>query len=223
MNGVAGIVLAAGMGDRVGLGPKAFFELNGKSLMRIATTLLSAHVDRVLVGVPDGYRDRAFSEMKGTAEIIEGGRTRFETICRLAERCHEEYVMLHEAARPFATPELVARVLEAGLRSGAAVAVTKSVSGVTLLDGGFVSRPLPKGQAYVLQTPQMYRSDLLAQGVTYARAHGLEDPNPYELLEVLGFPVEAVAGDEANMKITTLLDWEIARRFLASLVTTQVL
>lgn len=73
-----------------------------------------------------------------------------------------------------------------------------------------------------MQTPQVYRNDLLAQAVTYARAHQLEDPNPYELLAMLGRPVEAVSGDEYNIKITTGLDWEIAQRTLAALVTTPV-
>ena len=75
-----GLVLGAGIGERIGDGPKAFFRLRGKSLLRIAIEAQYPHVRRVIAAVPPAHVAEAVRDVGHLAAIIEGGETRQESV-----------------------------------------------------------------------------------------------------------------------------------------------
>lgn len=208
---IVGLVLAAGSGSRLGLGNKAFLEMHGTTLLRVAVRLLSTCTGRVLVGVPAESLELARTELADLAEVCPGGGSRHETICRLFERCVEEIVVIHDVARPFATSDLLLRVVEAARADGAAAPVVVPTSRVVCVEDGYVRAFVSRAQGHLGQTPQAFARTLLDRALRAAPPRSGEDPSPAELAVWLGIPVRAVPGEEMNFKVTTPLEWEMVK------------
>ena len=113
---VAALIPAAGSGTRLGLGPKAFVEVRGKSLLGRSVEALRPLVDEVVVALPDGLALPPGVE----ARAIVGGVTRQDSVERLLRATSAEYVLIHDAARPFVPENVVLDLLEAVHETGAA-------------------------------------------------------------------------------------------------------
>lgn len=212
---VAGLILAAGIGERLGLGPKAFLQIDGVSVVARAVPTIAACVSRVIVAVPAEHEQRARDHLGGSAEIIVGGRSRHETICRLFERSSEAVVVVHDAARPFVSTNLVAEVIRVARTDGAAVPFCPTRVAAARLDDGLISESFPRYQLQLAQTPQAFRREVLADALNIARDPQQDHPTPWELVLATGRSVRAVEGEEMNIKITTKLDWKIAVEVIA--------
>ena len=115
---VAALIPAAGSGTRLGLGPKAFVEVAGLSLLARSVAALAPHVDEVVVALPEGWTLPAAVP----ARAIVGGQTRQDSVRLLLEATGAEAVLVHDAARPFLPAEVVRAVLAAAWEVGAATA-----------------------------------------------------------------------------------------------------
>jgi len=208
------LVLAAGAGSRLGLGPKAFLLLGKRTFFdRILDVLLEC-VDRIIVGVHPTDLDRAYEEAKNRAEVFAGGTTREKTLHLLFNRCEEDIVLVHSVARPFVDRNLVMTVLSAAKDFGAATSFApQNVPGI-ILEGDFIQKTICRSRVGLFQTPHAFRRPVLEQALQYALDHNIEAFEPIELLSRLGVPVRAVPDKGHNIKITTPLDWEIAKRIL---------
>src|SRR5262249_36048985 len=116
-------------------------------------------------------------------------------------------VLVHDAARPFAPPDLFRRMAEAAAR-GPCVCVRPIADTVKEVEGGFVRRSIPRGGLALAQTPQGARLSLLERAHDAAPAQGVTDDAM--LLESLGEPVAAIPGADMNFKITTADDLRMA-------------
>jgi len=126
-----------------------------------------------------------------------------------------EVVLVHDAARPFVDPALVAAVLEAVRMHGAAVPALAARDTVKRDDGaGFVAETLDRAPLRLAQTPQGARRDWMLAALRLALASGVESTDEAQALERAGRRVALVPGDPENRKITTPDDWSDAlRRF----------
>ena len=211
------LIPAAGLGSRLGKGPKAFLTLHGKSLLRRAAEAVQRFVDRVLVGVEASQLDRAVDEVGDIATAIEGGTTRLETIAALFAHSSEDICLVHDAARPFATPELIEEVLLAAREHGAALATSSTRVPVARVVDGFVEASIDRAVSYLGETPQAFSREVLARCLRHASDRGLAGHSPWELVAELGLPMRAITHDTPNPKITSELDWAIAEKVLAPL------
>lgn len=207
----AALVPAAGSGERLGLGPKAFLELGGETLLARVARILAQAVGRVLVAVPADRVERARAEVAGRAEVHAGGASRLRSIRGLLERCREEFVLVHDVARPFASAELCARVAAATREHGAAGAFQPALVGGGRAAGGFVTASIPSGELRQPQSPHGYRREVLERACRHADALGVEPQSTWELVLLLGIPIREVAGEPENVKVTVPFDWEVAR------------
>ena len=123
--------------------------------------------------------------------------------------------MLGEVARPLATSDLVRAVRDAAHAEGAAVPFTTPHNPIAVADDGWTNQTYNKEQLLLPQTPQGYRRTLLLQAYKAAKAGGVQLPSTFQLLQAAGIPIRVVPGEERNIKITTPLDWEIARRVIS--------
>jgi len=126
-----------------------------------------------------------------------------------------EVVLVHDAARPFVDPTLVAAVLSAVRLHGAAVPALAARDTIKRDDGtGFVAETLDRETLRLAQTPQGARRDWMLEALRLAVASGVEATDEAQALERAGRRVALVPGDPANLKITTPDDWRDAlRRF----------
>lgn len=118
---VDGIVLAAGRGERLGLGPKAWLVLGGRTLLERAVSTMRLVADRVTVGVALVDLERARTLCGTDAVVVAGGATHRETMAAAFCAGSAPWVLVHDVAHPFLTPDLAHRVLEAARAGSAAV------------------------------------------------------------------------------------------------------
>lgn len=212
VNDQVALVPAAGLGVRLKLGPKAFLELGGMSLLKRVAKTLAAVFEHVVFAVPDGYLQQAGAEIGERADVIVGGATRHDTIHRLLDHSTEEIVLIHDIARPFASPDLIQRVLSMGASHGAAGAFLNPVVPAALPNGDTVTTAIPRSRYLLPQAPQAYRRKILLSAFEHARKENRDFQATWDMVIEYGETVYVVAGEETNIKLTTPLDWEIARK-----------
>ena len=196
----AAIIVAAGRGLRAGAGlPKQWRPLAGRPVVAHALAAF-AGMARVLVIHPD---DRALAEsVADGALIVEGGATRTASVRAALEALAGSgvtKVLIHDAARPTASPDLIARVVAAlDHAQGAAPALPVTDALWTGADGR-VTGTRDRNGLFRAQTPQGFAFDAI---LAAHRAHAGEAADDVEVARAAGIDVVMVTGDEANQKLT---------------------
>jgi 2-C-methyl-D-erythritol 4-phosphate cytidylyltransferase/2-C-methyl-D-erythritol 2,4-cyclodiphosphate synthase len=218
---VAAIVVAGGRGDRFGGGiPKQFLEVHGRSLLQrsVDAFLASPQVDEVVVVLPPAYVDRprevlAFDQAR--VRVVAGGARRQDSVAAgfdaVSEAC--DVVLVHDAARPFVSEDLIARAVAAAGAHGAAVVALPARDTIkrseTWHGATRIAETLPRERIHLAQTPQAFRRDVLAEAIALGRS-GIEATDEAALAEAAGRPVVLVDGDPHNIKVTTQADVPVA-------------
>ncbi|MDK2784477.1 MAG: 2-C-methyl-D-erythritol 4-phosphate cytidylyltransferase [Bacillota bacterium] len=219
---VYALIPAAGSGRRMGSETKKqFLLLGGRPLFLHCLEVFAHHpeVTGIVLVVSPGDEERAarlvaeYGLDKKVEKIIPGGAERQDSVrLGLAALPQDtDFVLIHDAARPFLTPDLIERTLAAARRTGAAVAAvpvkdTIKVAGPNRL----VERTLKRSTLWAIGTPQTFAYGLILEA--HRRAHedrfiGTDDA---VLVERLGRPVELVPASDTNIKITTPTDLLLA-------------
>ncbi len=215
MNAYA-IVPAAGSGSRLGRPePKALVPLAGRPmLLWTLEALQSVAFLRTVVTAPPERVWEFERLLQGRAEVVAGGETRPASVRSgfYALACAaDDVVCIHDAARPFVTPQEVAAVVREAERQGAAIAATPIVDTVKKAQGSRVIGTLDRNGLYSAGTPQAFRCDLLAR----ALASGRETTDEAGLFELAGIPVALVPVSRLGFKVTHPEDLELAEAILA--------
>jgi 2-C-methyl-D-erythritol 4-phosphate cytidylyltransferase len=211
------IVVAGGSGQRFGQ-LKQFALLADRPLVAwtvAACRPLSTGIVLVVpAGTLDGGRGGADADF-GADLTVEGGPTRSESVRRgLAQVPPEaEIIVVHDAARPLASPELFRRVVDAVTQEGAdgaipGVPVSDTIKRVD--DTGRVTDTLDRAALVAVQTPQAFRAGVLRR----AHAAGAVATDDAALVESLGATVQVVEGERRNLKVTTPGDLRTAEHLL---------
>jgi 2-C-methyl-D-erythritol 4-phosphate cytidylyltransferase len=220
---VAALVAAAGSGTRLGPGaPKALRELGGASLLEHAVDRLARarSIGLIVVAAPAEHvevlRARLRADVGVGVDVVAGGATRQASVAAALAAVPDRYgyVVVHDAARAFAPPELVERVAQA-LRDGhrAVIPVLEVVDTVKQIDeSGHVVATLDRSVLRSVQTPQGFHRNVLVAG--HARAEISDVTDDAGLAERIGVRVYCVPGDEAALKITRPADLERAESLL---------
>ena len=181
-----------------------------------------SRIDAVVILTPEGYGDAmqrwaGSLEGPGHLEIRAGGATRLESVRRGLEALPEDaqVVVCHDAARPFASPPLFDRVIEALRDVEGVVPVVSSPDTVKRIRGGRVVETIPRHQLGVVQTPQAFLREALIDAHRRAGPAGADATDDATLLEAAGYRVAAVEGEPRNFKITTPEDLRRAECVLA--------
>ncbi len=220
---VVAVVPAAGSGRRMGADrAKQFLRLGGMPLLSRTCALLErvAEVDQVVVVAPPGQEDETRRECLGPygfaklARLATGGRERQDSVMAGAQAARElgaRWVLVHDAVRPLADPEIFGRVLAAARRHGAAVAALPCFDTIKQAGAGdLVEATLDRSRLWLVQTPQGFDLELLIEAQEEARRRGLLATDEASLLEALGREVKLVPGSRRNIKITTPEDLSLA-------------
>jgi 2-C-methyl-D-erythritol 4-phosphate cytidylyltransferase len=206
------IVVAGGDGARLGADrPKAFVGLGGRPLLAHSIDLFEDHpaVDRIVLVVPAEWEEPATllaDELAAgkVAAAVPGGATRSLSVAAgLSEvGADAEAIVVHDAARPFASAELVDRVLAALDAHEGAIPALPVTDTVKRVQDGVVAETLERGELRAVQTPQAFRAAALRRAYA-ASAQAVRDATDCaSLVEAAGFAVAAVAGEPENVKIT---------------------
>jgi 2-C-methyl-D-erythritol 4-phosphate cytidylyltransferase len=210
---VQALIQAAGGGSRLGQGPKAFINLAGQTLLERSIALFREIAGHIIVAVPGAEVARSTALVGGSqVDVIAGGESRSQTTRRLIERSSAPWLLLHDVVHPFASPDLVRRVLEAAMRHGASAPAVPNAEFLYDTDGN----PLrPPGAVLIGQKPVgLSRETVIAayRGATVPQG----DPSVLEILAAAGTPTRFVPGERRNIKITEPDDLALARAMVQS-------
>jgi 2-C-methyl-D-erythritol 4-phosphate cytidylyltransferase len=218
---VGAIIVAGGSGTRMEGLDKLFTHLGGRPLLVHAVAAFEAcpQVDRIVVVLSEANLGRgsemlaehSFSKLAGTCS---GGPRRQDSVsCGLGTLGDVDWVTVHDGGRPLLKPALIARGLEAARETGAAVPVLPLSDTVKEVgEDGTIVRTLDRSRLFAVQTPQIFRYDLLMRAHKDLAADVTDDA---AMVELLGVPVKTYEGSRRNLKITTPEDLFLAEAYLA--------
>ena len=237
---VTAIIAAGGRGQRFGaVQPKQLLAVGGRAILERSVSLFVAHpeIDEVIVALPPDLAGHPPAYLRHAAKplrIVAGGDRRQDSVANAfgvaAERV--DVVVIHDAARPFASAALISRTIAAAAESGAAIAAVQARDTVKRAgppeggrhlrtgpsDGGrdalsgqsaverYVLETLSRDGIFLAQTPQAFRREVLRA----ALALGGDATDEAALAERAGHQVRVVEGEASNIKITTASDLVVA-------------
>lgn len=213
---VGAIIVAAGRGERMGGADKTFALLAGESVLARVISVFQncAAVDEIAIVLAEA------SAAKGQKLVAEQGFTKVSAVCQGGHRrqdsakngldcladCH--WVVIHDGARPLLTEKLITEGLAVASRSGTAIAAVPVTDTIKVADDdGYVLETPPRRNLWAVQTPQVFRSDIINKAHQQQVAEATDDAS---LVEALGHKVRLYAGSYDNIKITTPADMTLA-------------
>jgi 2-C-methyl-D-erythritol 4-phosphate cytidylyltransferase len=222
------IIPAAGSGSRFGGQiPKQFIEIAGAPI--IVHTLRRfdecEEIGAIVVALRreeiEGF-ERALGshKIRKPVRLVAGGAERSDSILNAltaAKEFQPEIVVVHDAVRPFVTPERISAVIVKARETGAAILAQPATDTIKEVEEGLIRRTLDRRRIWRAQTPQAFRYDLLMRANEDARASDLPAAMATDdsfLVERLGAPVAIVEGLANNIKITTPEDLILAEKLL---------
>jgi len=223
---VTAIIAAGGRGLRFGGGsPKQLVEVGGRAILERSVAAFLAHpaVNEVVVALPQSLTDAPPPYLRGAGKplrIVSGGARRQDSVANAfrAADAASDVIVIHDAARPFASADLIARTIAAAAESGAAVAAVQACDTVKRTDDGaadpgrYVRETIARETIYLAQTPQAFRRDVLDD----ALAQTVDATDEATLAERAGHAVRIVEGEASNLKITTRADLVLAEAIARS-------
>ncbi|MGE0594297.1 MAG: 2-C-methyl-D-erythritol 4-phosphate cytidylyltransferase [Vicinamibacterales bacterium] len=221
---MSAIIAAGGRGLRFGdARPKQLRLLAGRSILERSVEAFARHdqVTEVVVALPeDLLADPPAFLARPDARItlVPGGARRQDSVANAFRTVagRADLVVIHDAARPLVSAGLITRTIEAAEAHGAAIAAVPSVDTVKRAGAdGLITATLPRGEIHLAQTPQAFRTEVLASALARA-AEGDEATDEASLVERAGAGVWLVESDAGNLKITTEDDLRMAERLVGA-------
>ena len=207
------LVVAAGRGERLGSeGPKAFVMLAGRPMVEWSVAALQdvSAVTGIVVALPPGV-----SAPAGTIGVPGGSERSHSVRAALAAAGPgEDVILVHDAARPLVTPELIAACLSALGDADAAIAATPVTDTIKECEGEHVARTLDRSRLWAIQTPQVFRRDALQRALAQDDSVVAAATDDAARVEALGGTVRIVPAAPENFKVTTALDLRVAEMLL---------
>jgi 2-C-methyl-D-erythritol 4-phosphate cytidylyltransferase/2-C-methyl-D-erythritol 2,4-cyclodiphosphate synthase len=198
-------VVAAGRGLRFGgPTPKQWLECAGRPLLAHTLTAVAAAPHAAPLLTPPAF---------GGATRQASVRNGLEALAPLAP----DVVLIHDGARPFVTPGLIARAVAAALRFGAAIPATSVTDTIKKVEGDRIVASPDRATLRAVQTPQAFRFSLILEAHRAATRADLTDDAA--VAEAAGHAVHVFEGDAANLKVTTMSDLDEAAKRLAPPLT----
>ena len=220
---VAAIIPAAGLGVRMGFHKKQLLLLDGDPILVHTVRKFAAcpAVTSIWIAAPPEnigeIRKLVAAEKLATpVHVIAGGARRQDSVenCLRALPPGADLVAVHDAVRPFVSPDQIAAAIAAAAETGAAILGILTVDTVKQVARTRIIGTIPRDRIVLAQTPQIFRFEILRQAFDKARDDGFSGTDEASLVEHLGVEVTVVPGSERNIKITTPADLELAQFYL---------
>lgn len=206
------LVVAAGRGERLGSpGPKALVVVGGRPMWEwsLAALRASPAIAEIVVALPPGV------EAPEGVTGVPGGAERSHSVRNALAAAHGDPVLVHDAARPLLTPALVQRCLDGLDGADAAIAAARVTDTTKEADGDLVARTLDRSRLWAVQTPQVFRRDVLERALAQPEDVLAAATDDASLVEAMGGRVRLVESGAPNLKVTTPDDLRLAELLLA--------
>lgn len=198
-------------------GNKLWADLGGRPLVAWPISVLSSSgvIDALVVVAAQGSERRMshlLDELGVRATVVTGGASRQHSVrAALDATVEAEWVVVHDGARPFVTPDIIVRGLDESRATGAAIAAVPVTDTIKLVNGDRVASTPARDTLWAAQTPQVFRRSLLLEAHRRATMAVTDDA---ALVEALGASVRVYMGSYGNIKVTTAVDLQLAALLL---------
>lgn len=212
------VIVAAGSGTRFGT-DKIFMEIGKKPIWYYSARAfqMSEKVGEIVMVVKEKrikqtWEQKEFFGLDKIKNIVAGGNERCDSVrnaINLMDKDRTNLVLIHDGARPLVSKNLINKCIDEAFTCGAVV------PGILVRDtikrgGEFVEETLNRNEIYLIQTPQVFRYDIVARAYENALKNNLNVTDDSSLVENLGYRVKIIPGEETNLKITYYNDLELA-------------
>ncbi len=220
---VCAVIVAAGSSRRMGGENKLLLPLCGKPVLAhtmAAFQACSAVRDIVLVcREQDMEVYRTLAEANGITKLCtltRGGDTRTESVLAGVSAAPEScaLVAVHDGARPLVSDKVITQAVTEAAKSGAAAPVVPVKDSIKRIENGKIAADVPRDTLAAVQTPQVFRRDMLLHALQDTAANGRSFTDDCAAVEALGQTVSATKGSYENIKVTTPEDIAVAEAFM---------
>ncbi|MBM7558751.1 2-C-methyl-D-erythritol 4-phosphate cytidylyltransferase [Marinitoga litoralis] len=215
-----GIIVAAGKGERTKLAyPKQFYQILGKSLLRIALEKYEySKIDKIIVVANKDFINETKEECYGinkVYDIIEGGESRQESVFNALRYIYDNLglitiVSIHDAARPFVSTKKINEGIEVTKKYGSAVLALPEKNSLSQVNDNVINKILDRNEIYIHQTPQTFDFQKLYKAYTNFENELKSFTDDASIYHKAGNFVRIIEGEEYNIKITTEFDLKFA-------------
>ena len=213
---VGAIIVAAGKSQRMGGVDKVLASLGGKPVLARVVDVFQgcASIQQIVVVLGEqnlelGQKLVAEQGWSKVSDVCAGGERRQDSVgAGLSRLSNCDWVIIHDGVRPLVTEDLINRGLEAATETGAAVAAVPVIDTIKVADDDhFVQGTPPRRNLWAVQTPQVFRFDIIAEAYRQAKDEVTDDAR---LVEQLGYRVKLYMGSYDNIKVTAPVDLVLA-------------
>lgn len=213
---VNAIIPAGGTSSRFGKSNKLLEKIGEKEVIKYTVEAFEkSNVDEIIicanVAIIDDLK-KILNDCK-KVRIIEGGASRQESVFNGIKACECDYVLIHDAARPMITTDLINTAIDEVVFKNALTVATKTIDTIKEVVDGKIVKTIDRSKLYNTQTPQAFRYDLIREA--HEKLLGQSFTDDAGMLEALGQTVYILNGSYKNIKITTQNDIDIAKIYLA--------
>lgn len=213
---VNAIIPAGGTSSRFGKSNKLLEKIGEKEVIKYTVEAFEkSNVDEIIICANISIIEdlqRILSDCK-KVRIIEGGASRQESVFNGIKACECDYVLIHDAARPMITTDLINTAIDEVVFKNALTVATKTIDTIKEVVDGKIVKTIDRSKLYNTQTPQAFRYDLIREA--HEKLSGQNFTDDAGMLEALGQMVYILNGSYKNIKITTQNDIDIAKIYLA--------
>ena len=191
-------------------------KINGKEVIKYTVDAFEeSNVEEIIICANVSIIDELkllFKDYKKVV-IIEGGSTRQESVFKGLKVCECDYVLIHDAARPMISTDLINQTIEMVKDRKAITVATKTIDTIKEVVDGKIIQTIDRSKLYNTQTPQAFEYALIRNA--HEKLIGQNFTDDAGMLEKLGFDVYIMNGSYKNIKITTQNDIDIAKIYLS--------
>ena len=206
------VITAGGSSTRFNGNNKLLYELNSKPVIMYSVELFNSleFIDEVIVSANESLIpifEKMF-EMQKKVKVVQGGNTRQKSVFNGLKSCNKpDFVLIHDAARPFVTRDVIINCLNKAKETGASIVAVKTIDTIKIVDeNGIITSTPNRMLLWNAQTPQIFKYDLILS--LHEKYSDLNFTDDSLLFEKAGLPVAISQGDYSNIKITTIQDVE---------------
>lgn len=220
------VILAGGRGLRMGADrPKQFLDIEGKPLLRhtIEKFLAVEDAPELVIVLPSSECEywKSYCQETGFLRrytIVSGGITRFHSVRNALDFVKDgSVVAVHDGVRPLVSVPFLERLYREAGEYGAVVPVMPSVESLRYVSENGDSHAVDRSLYFTVQTPQVFRSELLK--AAYNEAYSPQFTDDASVVEAAGYKVKLVEGEKMNIKITTPDDLKLCSLLISSFLS----
>ena len=210
------IITAGGTSSRYGSKNKLLEEIGNQTVIEhtLSNFLDFENITEIVIPVNESIKEEFKALLKDNRiKFVNGGETRQKSVFNALQTVTNDYVMIHDGARPLITKHVISEVMDMTVKYSAVSVMTKTTDTIKEVNSeGIIVRTVDRSPLYNTQTPQAFKTELIRNA--HLKFFDKNYTDDSSIIEDTGFPVHIIIGSYKNIKITTKSDLDFAKLYI---------